>query len=393
MEDRQAAVDDPDGTSIDEWYRDQLNSAVRNLAYYKQKEKNHFYAGSNDPGKAWGDMSEDEEEEEEEEKEDGDDSKDEEMGEESTNKQIDITDTDIVAFVDSGDEEMSDEKNNILMVVGKRKLIDDNYIVNNKDEKEGGQWQLVVGKKRQSKLSDFKDKKESKHEEFKSKHHAETKNNNRNVISQTKSAEQYKNATSTKGVLKLAHKETDKNTTTTNRYKVQIQEDSRKVLNEDQEKNMTNGEQKHESSLQRHVSSYANAATMNQNSNCIRFNFSFNVRNNSISEWRRVATILLEQCSDVDKKAFIVPWDDNKVPGTQGMTLEMVTNRLTMRDGAIAKYFNANGNMIPGKVYYQAGVCISTNLEKDFFIDRWNSNKRDRKERGLEVLNIGLANM
>lgn len=85
----------------------------------------------------------------------------------------------------------------------------------------------------------------------------------------------------------------------------------------------------------------------------------------------------------MDKKAYIVPWDDNKVSGSQDMTLNMVNNKLTMKDSVIAKYFNANGNMIPGKVYYQAGVHISTDLDKGIFIDRWNSNKHDRKEIGL----------
>lgn len=147
VEDRKEAVDDPDGTPIDEWYQEQLKTTVRNLAYYKQKEKNNFYAGSNEPMKAWGDMSEDEEEEEEKEKED-EDSKDEEMGEEVTSKQFDITHTDITYFEDSyDDEEMSEEqKSNLLTVVGKRKSIDNNSIDDN-NEKEGGQWQLVVGKK------------------------------------------------------------------------------------------------------------------------------------------------------------------------------------------------------------------------------------------------------
>lgn len=132
---------------------------------------------------------------------------------------------------------------------------------------------------------------------------------------------------------------------------------------------------------------------MKENSNRIRLNFSFNVRVNSLLEWRRVAKTILEQCYDVDKKAFIVPWDESKMDGGRGITLEIVNNRMTMRDSEIAKYFNPNGNMIPGKVYYQARVCITTDLDKDLFIDKWNSNKRDRKENGLEVLNIGLANM
>jgi hypothetical protein len=153
------------------------------------------------------------------------------------------------------------------------------------------------------------------------------------------------------------------------------------------------GNEKQLSSLQRTITSYASATKMKQNSNKIHLNFSFNVRVNNPSEWQRVAKILLEQSYEIDKKSFILPWDDDKVETVQGITLEMVSNRLTIRDSVIAKYFNAKGNMIPGKVYYQAGVCFSTEVETQVFIDQWNSNKRDRKERGLEVLNIGRANM
>jgi hypothetical protein len=49
----------------------------------------------------------------------------------------------------------------------------------------------------------------------------------------------------------------------------------------------------------------------------------------------------------------------------------------------IAKYFNAKGNMLR----------ISMELNANTFLDKWNGNKRDRKEQGLEVLNISLATM
>jgi hypothetical protein len=264
------------------------------------------------------------------------------------------------------------------------------------EEMDGGKWQVVSSKKRQPKKKE--DTNVGGHVTHDTPNNAE-KIQPMNARPTTNNAESNKTKTVNKrtGVLKKTNETHVRNPYLPQRdvpkQKVQINEENERQEEQSGSGNVRQGGNRVASSLQRTITSYASATKVTNNAHQIRFNFSFNVRVNSISEWRRVARILLEQCYEIDSKAFILPWNENKIEGSQGMTLEMVTNKLTMRDSMIARYFNANGNMIPGKVYYQAGVRISTELEKRMLIDCWKSRKRDRKERGLDVINIGVAYM
>jgi hypothetical protein len=405
--------------------RGTIESSKALLERFREEERNHFFSGAYRDNM---DMIWDDSDEEEDDKDENIEIIEVIQGKQSKNNRdiIHTSETDrrlneeeiaVEDFIESDDEDMGEDVP-VTLQVGKRKTRDEFPVLNcGQQEEDKGDWKLVVNKKiytKETKETKNLTKNDSKNRNSNNTTNAETKGNSntQTIISDSTGqmgrinrAEQQRVATTYSkrenaktrsditGVYSSNNDTVEKN--------VKINEQSR-IFGESgkgQKEGMTTGKEKQHkvgearSSLQRTITSYASATKMKQNQNQIRFNFSFNVRVNSPSEWRRVAKILLEQSQEIDRKSYILPWDDSKVENYQGITLDMVTNKLTMRDSMIAKYFNARGNMIPGKVYYQAGVRFSTETDINQFIDQWNRNKRDRKERGLEVINIGHANM
>lgn len=371
-----------------------LDNAKQNYIKFKKMERDHILSGIIDERNVWEDSDDEDEADEDsveilKEDEDTEEMEDQNMEDRVVRKRTIVeSEIDIEAFSETaGDEVM---KESIEGNQGeKRKLMDDDvHELVGREEQEG--WTKVVNKKSNPKQG------------FKSsvKFNAESKPNDvsRETIKMQRQLDN--KAEKTTSARRDDRKSANQSNIIENPYgrrrdiiKTGTKTQENNVTNEKQSMGSHSAEGVKKSSLQRTISSYATATKVKTNGNRIRLNFSFNVRVNSVSEWRRVARTILEQSYDVDKKAFIVPWDENKMQGGHGITLEIINNKTTMRDSEIARYFNANGNMIPGKVYYQAGVHITTDLDKDTFIDRWNSNKRDRKENGLGVINIGLANM
>jgi hypothetical protein len=396
-----------------ERYRQTIASSKKLLSQFRREEHDHFLSGSykNHEVLLWDESDKEEEDEDE---------PVEVVGVIQSNHATKFSnmqnmELEAEGFSEDEDVEMGDK--DVSLQSGKRKdredILDDAKL----PSEEMGTWKVVTNKKKsQAKTKTLKanrnDRDEEEQQNKSDKQQAElhrgdieNKQNSSISINQPMSKSQLssknKNAEQNKRTSLIKQDISNKNK---GNKTVVITEEPRTRGNERNKKETNTAELAQQndkqqtgygarSSLQRTITSYASATKITQNSNQIRFNFSFNVRVNSPSEWRRVAKILLEQSYEVDNKAVILPWDDTKVENGQGMTLEMVSNKLTMRDSLIAKYFNARGNMIPGKIYYQAGVRISTELQTNIFIDKWNGNKRDRKERGLEVLNIGLANM
>jgi len=372
-----------------------LASAERHLREYRNQERNHFYSGTESPEEAWGDMSSDETS-----KDDEDEDEEVEMVTPEEHRKRSFyakllvdKEVDIEAFEETaGDEDMREGGQGYYGEKTKKSDEDEKQGGDpNVEDDEQGEWETVTNKKQLSKRKEGVEKNNSaemNNVTMEGKHY-EQQDNRVKQYAENKSV-MNNNDTKTSNRTKPTNPYV-RNTAELSKQRVRIQEQS--SMKEIQQTDKQQMEEERKSSLQRKITSYATATKVGKNANQIRFNFSFKVRINSASEWRRVAKTILEQSYEVDRKSFILPWDENRVEGGQGITLEMVTNKLTMRDSDIAKYFNSNGNMIPGKVYYQAGVQISTDLEKDVFVDKWNNNKRDRKERGLDALNIGLANM
>lgn len=345
-------------------YRQNIASSKRLLAQFRREENEHFLSGSykNQEVLLW----------DESDKEDEDDEELVEivgvtqnastatngvrnMGASKIN-QMQNMEFEVDDFFGDEDDEMGEE--DVLLQSGKRKEREETLADRSLQKEEAEDWKVVTNKKKTSRA------KESLAHIKESRAERENVKQPVGVKSSIKTTMNMKNDKQHAEFNKKVTINTNRNTSTHRKDR-------------DNEETAKSNARQHtvvetRSSLQRTITSYAAATKTTHNANQIRLTFSFHVRANSPSEWRQVAKILLDQSYEIDKKACIVPWDEEKAQTTQGITMEMLSNPLTMRDSMISKYFNAKGNMIPGKIYYQAGVRISTELETNVFIETWS---------------------
>lgn len=128
------------------------------------------------------------------------------------------------------------------------------------------------------------------------------------------------------------------------------------------------------------------------NLNTIRVTTSFTPRTAGFGDLKRVARELLSYAVDFDPSIMLLPWDNNFDGGP--ININDLSNPASMVDDI--KYFfdkPSYVNLQPGAPAYGIGICFSTNLSKNEFIDRWNIKKREFKMQNKVAYTITLAPM
>lgn len=321
-ENMEKAVDEEEKQRLGE----KLISEKRLLNEFRQEERNHFLIGSFTDMEIWGDMSDEEEEDDEDNIEILRVTPNKVIRMEEMKTRMNDRDSNLEGFTDSDDEEMEEPVPEPSQG-GKHKTRDDIVVEGDKHEEDNSDWKLVINNKKNAK--EIKNTKDSR-DNLKgyNTNNAENQRVSGKVANNTSIKQQGANYYAERSKGGITAKRDDKKlqrdgngisvkVMKAGEKNVRIMEDdtksgdTKKVLIADSIKPGNESKQavpEIRSSLQRTITSYASAAKVVHNSNQIRFNFSFNVRVNNPSEWRRVAKILLEQSYEIDRKSFILPF-------------------------------------------------------------------------------------
>ena len=124
----------------------------------------------------------------------------------------------------------------------------------------------------------------------------------------------------------------------------------------------------------------------------IRFQFTANGTHTTSTE-EQVQTILYKimKCAkEIDPNAALNPWKMNsRSRPINGLELKLFKNQNIMDYIDMPKK-----NIISGKVYYQNGLCIKTNIEVSNFVDIWNNKRYEEpKNEKMEWIPIKQAEM